>query len=58
MALTTSVHQVVVTNTGGLAGDCVVLAFVAADGNYKNTNRDQAGIPQPHCLKLGISPAN
>lgn len=36
-------HQVVVTNTGSVLGDCVVMGFAVSNENYKGTNRDQAG---------------
>ena len=38
-------HQVEVTNTGTVAGDCVVLAFTVAAENYQGTNKDEAGAP-------------
>lgn len=41
----TTDHEVVVTNTGTVAGDCVVLAFAVADENYQGTNKDAAGAP-------------
>ena len=41
----TADHEVEVTNTGKVAGDCVVLAFAAADENYQGTNKGEAGAP-------------
>ena len=45
-ASTTAVsHQVVVTNTGSVVGDCVVMGFAVSAENYQGTNRDRAGAP-------------
>ena len=38
-------HQVEVTNTGTIAGDCVVMAFAVAQQNFHGTNRDEVGAP-------------
>jgi beta-glucosidase len=37
-------HEVTVTNSGSMAGDCVVLAFLVS-GNFRGTNRDEQGAP-------------
>eukprot|EP01051_Picozoa_sp_SAG22_P005385 SAG22_NODE_318_length_12494_cov_18.507705_2_plen_215_part_00 len=39
-----TMHEVAVTNTGTIKGDCVVLAFVTAT-NFQGSNRDEAGAP-------------
>ena len=36
-------HQVVVTNTGSVVGDCVVMGFAVSAENYQGSNRDRAG---------------
>ena len=37
-------HEVTVTNSGRVTGDCVVLAFILSD-NFHLTNRDEQGAP-------------
>jgi len=41
---TSADHQVVVTNTGAVAGDAVALLF-AASANHRGTNKDVHGAP-------------
>jgi hypothetical protein len=45
-------HQVVVTNTGDVVGDCVVLGFAVSEMNHQGTNRDRAGVLPIHASFL------